>query len=438
MNSDSQIGSLNLANFFNQLTGGAAGKDISLSSTSPFTDAKPQSKSGLFGDNTLKYILIAVALYAAYMYFNKRGSRRSQEDMEDDSRHRKSSSQSQSQSQSEQSKHMSNLSQYQSEHMSNLSQSQSQSQSEEFLFELNTSDSDFRALKREFAPEVHLSKEHMTKVMHKLKKMHLSKPAHEFIRKLKSHLAENAADIDHNVIKLYALVVLMVHKISKCEDVDKLNKMSKVIDHVTKNKLEHLGVKKSDLMDIISKRVEHLNNKRQYHNLMTKLTTHAKFVSSSHDLTVLVDFLRDNANDVDALKKMSKYINDLKTSDFEKKFVNGVAITKDDLKYVLNSRINQKEDSKSENLMKKLKALVHMHSDTNIKVIRHLYRELKDRDVKLSTLSANVKDIDGMTNSKFEDKFTDAINFDQSAIVKAINHKVARIEKLRSVSSKSR
>lgn len=429
MNSDSQVGTLNFSHFLNQLTGGATNND-GLSSTSSF-QASPAKKT----DNTLKYILIAVALYAAFVYFNRprvsrsRGSRSVEGMSHSESQYQnqnQNESQSQSQSEQSQQENMSNLSQFQSN-----SHNPSQSQSEQFLFEFDSSDSHFRALKREFAPEVHLSRSHMEKVVRRLRKMNLNKPAETFLKQLRRHLKENAADLNKTVFTMYALLAIIVQKVMKCDDIDKLEKMSKQIDDVPKLKLERLNIKKALLLEIISTRVTSLKNKRQYHNLMEKLTTHAKFVATSHDLNVLVDFLRDNASDVSALKKMTKYIKDLKPSEFEKKFVENVAISRDDIRYVINSRITGKDDTKSDKLMKKLKALVYVHNGDNIKQVRQLFKDIKDRDVKTSTLSAKLKEVNDMPLAKFNDKLADAINFSQTGIVKAIEQKIAKIERLR-------
>jgi len=425
MNSDSQVGTLNFSHFLNQLTGGATNND-GLSSTSSF-QASPAKKS----DNTLKYILIAVALYAAFVYFNRprvsRSRSRKSRSVEGMSQSQsQSTSQSQSQSEQSQQENMSNLSQVQSQ-----TQSTPQSQSEQFLFEFDSSDSHFRALKREFAPEVHLSRSHMEKVIRRLRKMQLNKPAETFLKQLRRHLKENSADLDKTVFRMYALLAIIIQKVMKCDDINKLEKMSKQIDEVPKRKLERLNIKKALLLEIISSRVTSLKNRRQYHNLMKKVTTHAKFLGASHDLNVLVDFLRDNASDVNALKKMTKYIKDLKPSEFEKKFVENVAISRDDIRYVINSRISGKDDTKSDKLMKKLKALVYVHNGDNIKQVRQLFRDIKDRDVKISTLSAKLKEINDMPLAKFNDRLTDAINFSQTGIVKAIEQKIAKIERLR-------
>jgi hypothetical protein len=131
---------------------------------------------------------------------------------------------------------------------------------------------------------------------------------------------------------------------------------------------------------------------------------------------------------------MQKYIKDLKSSDFEKKFLSNTVIGRDDVKYALNSRINGKTDDRSEKIMSKLKALVYVHNGDNIMPIRRLYKAIRDRDVKLSELSAKLKEISDMSHSKFEDKFTDAINFSQNGIVNALEHKINKIRRIRSAS----
>jgi hypothetical protein len=276
----------------------------------------------------------------------------------------------------------------------------------------------------------------MLKVIKKLKNTRLNAPARVFLKKLRRNVVENSADLHRNMYKVYALMAIIVYKAVKCDSIDKLNKMSKVLDNISKNKLERLGVKKTLILEVISKRIEHIKNKRQYHKLMEKITTHTKFVNKSHDLAVLVDFLRENSNDLNALKKMSKYISDLRAFEFEKKFLSNVIMTKDDIKYLINSRINNKDDKKSDDLMKKLKALVYSHNGNDIKEIRKLYRNLKNRDFKSSRLSSELKDIDNLSTSRFEDKFTDSINFNQKELIKAMEHKIHRIQRLRNHSKK--
>jgi len=418
---------LSIANFFQQLTGGAVDKDVTLSATSPYTESTPVKDKGLFGGNLIKYIFIGIILYAAFVYLTKDSS----------SRTRKSSSvESMSETSQYDRENMSNMSQSQSQSLSQT-QSQSRSQSEDFLFEMNSDDTDFKQLKRHFAPETHLTKDFLHKIINKLRKEKLNRPARKFLQYLRAHLHENKADISSKTYNLYALIAIVLHKISKCKEIETIEEMMKRVDRVPKVKFEHLHVKKDLLLEVATKRIEHLKEKRHYHRVMEKITTHAKFVAQSHDLNVLVNFLRDHANNVDELKKMNKYLKDLKHNEFDKKFLVNVSVSKDDIKYVINSRITQRDDNRSELLMKKLKALVHMYEGKNINEIRHLYKQLKDRDVKVSKLSSILKDIDNMSSGKFESTFTNAINFSHQGVLKALQSKIEKLENLRKHSKNS-
>jgi len=452
MNSESSIATLSLTNFFSNLTGGGS-KDINLSATSPYTTSSPVNNSDLFKGNTFKYILIAIFLYFIFVGSSRRRKvrkvRRSirRSSIEDFSTPLSNplSNPSLSPSSNPSLSPSSNPSLSPSSTPSSITSSRNESMesiegmenmsnlnpSEEFLYEMRDSDKNFRDLKRVFAPETELSKNHMIRVIHKLRRTQLSRPAKIFIRRLRTHLSENSPDIANNVYKYYSLIVIIVQKIIRANNINNLENMIKAINRVPTAKLEKIHIKKSQLIDIARHRIEHLKQNRAYHRLMQKLTTHAKFVSESHDLNVLVDFLRDHANNVRELQRMHNYVKELKTDEFQKKFLDNISISKDDIKYIINSRITQREDSKSEFLMKKLKVLVHMYKGTRINNIRLLFRQLKDRDVKLSKLSSILKDIDIMPSSIFENNLTNSINFSQRSLLFAIAHKINRLKKLR-------
>jgi hypothetical protein len=235
---------------------------------------------------------------------------------------------------------------------------------------------------------------------------------------------------------MYALIVVVIYKLVRCVDIEKLQKMEKEFDKFPKVKLERLNINRSHIKNIIMHKIHILKSKYQYHNLMEKLTTHAKFVAPSHDLNILVDFLRDNVNNVTALEKMQKYIKDLNSYDFEKKFLSNTVIAKDDIKQVLNSIINNKNNDKSEKIMKKLKVLIYVHNDDNIMPLRQLYNDIKNREIRLKDLSSKLRELSDMSQSKFEEKYTDAINFSQNSIVRAIQYKINKIKRLRSLSSR--